>query len=557
MLQHLHISHYVLIERLDIDFFPGFSIITGETGAGKSIILGALGLLRGERADAGQIKAGEKKCCVEATFDVQALQIAALFEENDIDFDGEECILRREVTSTGKSRAFVNDTPVRLNVLRSFADALIDIHSQHQNLLLGHETFLLDTLDAAAENTAERNAYHTCYEAWSEAEERLETLKAQAAKGRDDADYLSFQLHELTEAALTEGEQEALEREAGILRHAEEIKMGLFEATAPLGGEEHGIGELLRDSAGRLQRLADVYAPALQMAERLESARIEIEDIKAEMEQAAEHVDVEPARLAFVEERLDTIYRLEDKHHVASVEELIHIRQTLSGNLGQIENIDGDISNQEKEVEKRFRELAKAGEALSATRRKAGEKLQEDLAAHLQALGMPHAATLFDIAQRSQPAAGGNDSVRFLFCSHKNGKPEEVAHIASGGETARLMLALKAVMAQTRNLPTIIFDEIDTGVSGTMAERMAKTMQQISNTTQVIAITHLPQIAAAGTHHYRVFKTENERETTSHIAPLSEAERVREIADMLSGEQLTEEAIDNAKSLLKTSLKKS
>lgn len=550
MLQHLYISNYALIESLNIDFSAGFSVITGETGAGKSIILGALNLLQGARADSKVIKSGERKCCVEATFDVSALNLSTLFEGLDIDFDGSECIIRREVVNTGKSRAFINDSPVTLGTLRTVTNLIIDIHSQHQNLLMGHETFLLETLDSIAGNRKERDAYGQIYAAWKKAVSALEELKERAEKGAAESEYLAFQLQELTAAKLEDGEQETLEAESDTLAHAEDIKSALYAANAPFANEESGIINMLISSVHALQGIASVYPPASQLAQRIESARIELEDINAEMEQATEQVVFDAPRQDYISERLDTIYSLEKKHRVESIAQLLEIQQGLADDLNNIENLASDIEQLQKQLILLEEQLSQASDKLTKSRKVAAETLQQSLATRLKDLGMPNATIRFNIKRRKEPNVSGVDHVVFLFSANKNIPSEDVSLIASGGEIARLMLALKSILATSKNLPTIIFDEIDTGVSGTMAERMARLMQEMSHTTQVICITHLPQIAAVGDSHYRVFKTESDTTTKSDIVLLNTEERIHEIANMLSGETLTEAALNNAKSLL-------
>lgn len=551
MLTHLYITNYALIEELDIDFHGGFSVITGETGAGKSIILGALGLLLGKRADAQAIKNGEKKCSIEASFDIRALNLKSFFADNDIDNDDTECILRREVINTGKSRAFINDTPVSLTQLKELGTYLIDIHSQHQNLLMNQEDFLLDIVDTIAGNQSLRETYLHTFEAWKRAQTLLLELQARAEKDQANQDYLKFQIQQFQEANLSEGEQEELEQEASTLNHAEDIKQALFAACAPLVSEEFRLLEELKNGVQKLESISAVYPQAQEMAERLNSAYIELEDLSSELEKVQMEIEFDPIRQNFVEERLNTIYSLEQKHKVSTIAELLQIYDDLQKRLNEIENIDETLKEKEKEVEQQLGALAKSAKALTKSRETAAKTIAKSLIEQLQTLGMPHVKLEFSLTPKSSFDRNGSDTISLLFSANKNRPLQDVAAIASGGEIARLMLSLKALIAKSKALPTIIFDEIDTGVSGTMAEKMALTMQQIADNCQVLCITHLPQIAALGAHHYRVYKVEGDDKTTSHISLLSQEERIKEIANMLTGSEMTEAAINNAKSLLR------
>lgn len=551
MLTHLYITNYALIEELDIDFHGGFSVITGETGAGKSIILGALGLLLGKRADAQAIKNGEKKCSIEASFDIRALNLKSFFADNDIDNDDTECILRREVINTGKSRAFINDTPVSLTQLKELGTYLIDIHSQHQNLLMNQEDFLLDIVDTIAGNQSLRETYLHTFEAWKRAKTLLLELQARAEKDQANQDYLKFQIQQFQEANLSEGEQEELEQEASTLNHAEDIKQALFAACAPLVSEELRLLEELKNGTQKLESISAVYPQAQEMAERLNSAYIELEDLSSELEKVQMEIEFDPIRQNFVEERLNTIYSLEQKHKVSTIAELLQIYDDLQKRLNEIENIDETLKEKEKEVEQQLGALAKSAKALTKSRETAAKTIAKSLIEQLQTLGMPHVKLEFSLTPKSSFDRNGSDTISLLFSANKNRPLQDVAAIASGGEIARLMLSLKALIAKSKALPTIIFDEIDTGVSGTMAEKMALTMQQIADNCQVLCITHLPQIAALGAHHYRVYKVEGDDKTTSHISLLSQDERIKEIANMLTGSEMTEAAINNAKSLLR------
>lgn len=550
MFKSLSINNYALIDRLDISVEPGFTVITGETGAGKSIILGALGILLGGRAEARAVRTGAAKCVVEAAFDVSALGIQGFFDENDIDFDGEECILRREVTAAGKSRAFINDTPVPAARLKEIGALVIDIHSQHRNLLIGREDYLLDTLDTVAANSAEKEAYAEAFAHWRKAEEDLKALRLQAEKGQTDGDYLKFQLTQIQEAALLPDEQEELEKENALLEHAEEIKASLGSAAFAINGSDGERLAELRRAAQLLESIAAHLPEAAALAERLDSARIEIGDIADELERQSEGIDFNPARAEQVASRLNLIYDLLQKHRAASIADLLALAKDWEEQLNRLENMESLLEEGERRCAALLADLRKKGSALTATRGKAAKIVEQSLTESLHTLGMPNVSIRFSLQPREVPAACGMDTPVFLFSANKNVPMQPVSEIASGGEIARVMLALKGLIARHKNLPTIIFDEIDTGVSGTMAERMAVMMGEIAKHCQVLCITHLPQIAAKGNAHFRVHKEENETGTTSHISRLSPEERVREIATMLSGAEISEAAVSNAKALL-------
>ena len=550
MFKSLSINNYALIDRLDISVEPGFTVITGETGAGKSIMLGALGILLGGRAEARAVRTGAAKCVVEAAFDVSALGIQGFFEENDIDFDGEECILRREVTAAGKSRAFINDTPVPAARLKELGALVIDIHSQHRNLLIGREDYLLDTLDTVAANSAEKEAYAEAFAQWRKAEEDLKALRLQAEKGQTDGDYLKFQLTQIQEAALLPDEQEELEKENALLEHAEEIKASLGSAAFAINGSDGERLAELRRAAQQLESIAAHLPEAAALAERLESARIEIGDIADELERQSEGIDFNPARAEQVASRLNLIYDLLQKHRAASITELLALAKDWEEQLNRLENMESLLEESQRRCTALLADLRKKGSVLTATRGKAAKIVEQSLTESLHTLGMPNVSIQFSLQPREVPAACGMDTPVFLFSANKNVPMQPVSEIASGGEIARVMLALKGLIARHKNLPTIIFDEIDTGVSGTMAERMAVMMGEIAKHCQVLCITHLPQIAAKGNAHFRVHKEENETGTTSHISRLSPEERVREIATMLSGAEISEAAVSNAKALL-------
>lgn len=550
MLQSLYIQNYALIDKLDISFVPGFSVITGETGAGKSIILGAIGLLLGQRAEVKAIRNGAPKCVVEAKFRIAAYGLERFFADNDIEFDPEECIIRREVSAGGKSRAFINDTPASLAQMKTLGEKLIDVHSQHQNLLLNKEGFQLNVLDILAQDDKELSAYRTLYAEYKQACRKLEDFTAQAKKSRQDEDYIRFQLEQLDEAGLKEGEQEALEQEAETLSHAEDIKSGLYSVQQLIDGDGGSL-PLTKESIQTLQAVAKVYPPAQEWAERLDSCYIELKDIAREISGAGEAVEFNPARLDYVNDRLNRIYSLEQKHHVKSVEELVALTEDYRSRLDAIVSFDDRIAELEREKNALHGKVMKQADTLTRLRTQAARHVEEHMKQLLVPLGMPNVRFAVELARRKEPDMNGTDTVTFLFSANKNGALQNVASIASGGEIARVMLSLKAMIAGTVKLPTIIFDEIDTGVSGSIAEKMALIMEDMGRQNrQVISITHLPQIAARGIAHYKVYKEDTETGTDSHIRKLTDEERVEEIAHMLSGTTMTEAAVQNARSLL-------
>lgn len=550
MLKHLYIKNYALIDVLDIDFSSGFSVITGETGAGKSIILGAIGLLLGQRADSKAVKTNTQKCTIEAHFDVSRYGMEPWFEAHDLDCD-DECIIRRELTATGKSRAFINDTPIPLQVMRELGEMLVDVHSQHQNLLLQKEDFQLSVLDIIAADSKQREAYTKAYNKLHEAEQELKKQKELIAQTRENEEFMRFQLNELCTAELKDGEQELLEQEQEAATHTEDIKTLLFEADALLNGEDGGTLDTLRQAEQKLSSATRIYPAIKDLAERIESAYIELKDIAQETENAAEAIDFDPERLEFINSRLDTIYTLQRKFRKDSVEELLEEQQHLQEAIDSIDNSDSSLAEQEALVERLLAEANEKADKLTEARKKAVAKVEKAVCSSLAALGMPSTQFSIEITKDAL-APKGQDRVAFLFSANKGMALRPIAQVASGGEIARLMLSLKALISGAVKLPTIIFDEIDTGVSGRMAEKMADIMLQMGNANrQVISITHLPQIAAAGTTHYRVEKHETDSGTTSVMRILGNDERINEIAQMLSGSDITEAARTNAKALLK------
>ena len=551
MLQSIYIQNYALIDKLEMNFYPGFSVITGETGAGKSIILGAIGLLLGQRADAKAIKNGASKSIVEAHFRITGYGMKDFFEENDIEFDEEECILRREVSANGKSRAFINDTPASLSQMKLLGEKLIDIHSQHQNLLLNKEGFQLNILDILAQDEAQLSAYRKAYNDYRKTAQELDEFKALAEKSRQDEDYIRFQLEQLEEASLKSGEQQELEKEQDTLSHAEDIKSVLYKAGALINGDEGGALSLTKECMQSLQGIAGVFAPAAEWAERISSYYIELKDIAHDITRAEDEVEFNPTRLDFVNERLNTIYSLTQKHKVETVEELIALEEGYRKQLDAITSFDGRIAELSRKKDEAYAEVLAKADVLSQLRKRSAQHIEQQMKSLLVPLGMPNVRFEVEMTRRPEPDAKGMDSVTFLFSANKNGTLQNVASIASGGEIARVMLSLKAMIAGAVKLPTIIFDEIDTGVSGSIAEKMAFIMQDMGKQNrQVISITHLPQIAARGTTHYKVYKEDTDTGTNSHIRQLSDTERIDEIANMLSGAVMTDAARDNARALL-------
>ena len=550
MLRNLHIRNYALIESLDLDFSEGFSVITGETGAGKSILLGAIGLLTGQRAETAAIRTGAAKCIVEGTFDIAGYSLEELFEENEIEYDA-ECIVRREIAATGKSRAFINDTPVSLAILKQLGERLIDIHSQHQNLLLNNEAFQLGVLDTLSTDKSVKDQYVEAYRHYREVSAELDKLRAQLTGDQGDEDYIRFQLQQFDEWRLLEGEQEELEQELEVLTHAEEIKEGLYRISAALNGDEGGQTSALRSTTSALRSLINIYPAAEEWHERMESLYIELKDIADEVADAEERLTFDPERQAWVEARLDTIYTAQQKHRVSSVAELLEIEQRFRDTLDRIDESAERITAMEQQKETAYAALMEAGTKLTAQRSQVGVAFEKDIVARLIELGMPNTRFAVSISPRRQPDATGVDSVAFLFSANKNAALQDIAGVASGGEVSRIMLSLKSIIAAAKALPTLIFDEIDTGVSGTIAARMADIMADIAgHGRQVISITHLPQIAAKGAAHYKVYKEDTADATVSHIRPLTTDERISELAQMMSAGTLTEAALNNAREML-------
>lgn len=553
MLKKLDIRNFTLIDHLEMALYPGFSVITGETGAGKSIVIGAIGLLLGNRADAKQVKRGCDKCIIEATFDLSIYHSDVLkdfFEDNDLDYEPEECLLRREVNANGKSRAFINDTPVTLALMRELGEQLIDVHSQHQNLLLSKEDFQLNVVDIIARDRQQLADYRAAFAEYRSAQRRLEELREQIATSRDNEDFLRFQQKELSEANLASGEQEQLEQEAELMSHAEDIKRALHEADYGLSGDDTGIVNLTRSIAAQLRSVADVYPEAQELAERLESCFVELKDISQEIASKVDDVEYDPQRFNLITQRLDTIYTLQQKFHVQTVDELLDRLNGINAQLDNIDNSDEELQELERSVDKLHAVCVEKAVVLTDMRRKSATVVEQELSKLLVPLGIPKVRFKVEVSP-ADLSTNGADKVMFLFSANSSTDMQPVSQVASGGEIARVMLSLKAMISKAIGLPTIIFDEIDTGVSGRVAEQMAHIMRDMGKANrQVLCITHLPQIAAAGSTHYKVAKLETEQGTVSTMTQLSDEQRITEIAQMLSGSDVSQAAVDNAKSLL-------
>lgn len=550
MLKQLYIQNFTLIDEMNILFHPGFSVITGETGAGKSIILGALGLLKGNRADTKQIRQGEERCVIEAHFDIRQYDLKDFFLENDLDDDPHDCILRREININGKSRAFINDTPASLSVMKDLGERLIDIHSQHQNLLLNKEDFQLHVVDILTKDEDTLRKYQESYQNYKKEQTILEEMIAKVSKDQENEDYLRFQLQELSDAALSEGEQEVLEQEISTLEHAEEIKSALYLSQNLISNESNGIIETLNQVSQQLQKIEQIYTPVQEISQRMESCYIEMKDLLQEITAQGEQVSYNPQQLEQSQARLDTINSLEHKYHVASIAELIAYQQKIQEQINLLDHSDEEIQKQKEIVAKLLDNCTKQAERLTTIRKKAAKTIESEMKARLVPLGIPKINFKVDIKPK-ELSPNGKDSVSFLFSANTNSPLSPVSQVASGGEIARVMLSLKAMISGAVKLPTIIFDEIDTGVSGSVAEKMAHIMDEMGNNhRQVISITHLPQIAAMGKNHYKVSKTETPNGTISNMTQLNEQQRIEEIAQMLSGSNITKAALANARELL-------
>lgn len=552
MLKSLFIQNFVLIDSLDIQFDNGFSVITGETGAGKSIILGALSLVLGQRADGKSIKNESDKCVIEAMFDISKYQLEPFFQLNDLEYDANSCILRRELFASGKSRAFVNDSPVSLTVIKELGSRLIDIHSQHQNLLLGDNRFQLKVVDVMAENEILLILYKKEYSRYQSLKKELKELLEKAGQTKQEEDYVRFQLEQLSEAQLVAGEQEELEQELETLSHAEEIKGSLYKITELLEGEEQGGVQLIKEALSIADSLERYYPKAREIAERLRTAYIDLNDLASETDVLKEDVEFNPDRLDWVNERLNTIYTLEQKHRVSTVEELIELQDKYQLQLKEIDSFDDQIVLLNSQLEVSHKELLQQASVLSEQRKVASKAMADQLVGMIVQLGMPNTRFRIDFISRAEPEHDGMDDICFMFSANKSGDLQPVAQTASGGEISRLMLCIKAMIAGFTALPAIIFDEVDTGVSGDIADKMGDIMHDLGTKMQVFAITHLPQIAAKGKEHLFVYKEDTIDRTITRIRKLTGEERIREVARMLSGASLTNASLANAKELLKT-----
>lgn len=551
MLKHLHIENYALIENLDIDLQDGFSVITGETGAGKSILLGALGLLTGGRADLSAIQEGKQKCTLEATFNIEGAGLRDFFLNEDLDYFPDECIVRRELMTNGKSRAFINDSPTTLASLKLLGEKLIDIHSQHQNLLLGQENFQLSVLDTVAGNSALRQAYYDAYRRWREVSKNLCEAQKELEENRKDEDYMRFLLSELDDLKPQPDEDETLQQRCDLMEHARDIRMALMQGAGLLSEGECPVIGTLRQVRNQLSSIHQVFPKASELAERIECCRIELQDIAETLENEGEEIECNPEELEAVRERLGRLFSLEQKHHVSSSGELAGIMLSLSEKISKMDNGDEFIRELQREEQEALTMVLQQAALLTASRRKVAEKVERNIISSLKKLGMPNIRFQVDITSTDAPSQDGMDSVAFLFSANLGASMQPVSQVASGGETARVMLSIKALLSGAVSLPTIVFDEIDTGVSGHIAEAMAHIMHDMGQQgRQVISITHLPQIAARGMHHYKVWKEDTGGQTLSHISLLSTEQRVTEIANMLSGSSVSAEAVSNARALL-------
>lgn len=550
MLKHLYIQGFTLIDKLDIEIKPGFTIITGETGAGKSIILGALALLLGNRADSKTIKTGCDRCIIEATFDLSGYNLRSSFDNLDIDYDEEECIIRREIRSNGKSRAFINDTPVQLSDLKEIGNSLIDIHSQHQNLLLKKEDFQLNVVDIIAEDSELLAEYEKEYSDFVYAKLQLEEKSKQIEAQKANEDFIRYQYEELESANIAEGEQNELEKELELIEHNEEIKQSLFIADQTLSTSDNNITSMIRSAQQQLDSISRYDESISQLAARLDSCRIELQDIAQEVTSLTEKIDFDPLRQEWINDRLSLLYTLEKKHHVESDSELLTVMSKYREELNQIDDCEALLSQAQENVEKHYQKCIELSSALTEKRTRASKLITQDMLSRLTPLNMPNAQFRVEISPK-QLSENGADKVSFLFSANKGVSPQPITEVASGGEISRVMLSLKSMISDTVKQPTIIFDEIDTGVSGQTAERMAKIMHGMASSgRQVISITHLPQIAAMGDNHLIVEKKENNNSTESTMRELSSDERVNEIARLLSGSKITQAAIENANILL-------
>lgn len=551
MLTHLHIENYTLIEKLDLDLNNGFSVISGETGAGKSILLGAIGLLTGDRADLSVIQTGKQRCTLEATFNIEEYDLEDLFNQEDLEYDPKECIIRRELSANGKSRAFINDSPATVSVLKKLGNRLIDIHSQHQNLLLGQEDFQLSVLDTMASRSDLYLSYTEAYNKWRQAVKNLESARTSFEEDRKNEDYLRFLVSELANFRPQSGEDEYLRQQCDMLEHAQDIKTSLMQGYGLLSEGDVPVTDILRQVRNQISSIQSYFPQAEELVERLESCRIELQDIATSLESEGESIDYDPLRLEELQSRLNTLFSLEQKHHVDSSDSLMTVLNQMQEQLDAIDNCDEHLKHLQEEEHKAHKAVEDIAVKLTEVRTKTAKKVEKEIIAGLKTLGMPNVRFQVSITPTDEPTPKGMNKVTFLFSANLGADMQNISQVASGGETARVMLSLKAILSGAMSLPTIVFDEIDTGVSGHIAEAMAKIMRNMGNQgRQVISITHLPQIAAMGSHHYKVWKEETNRISRSHITYLAPEQRINEIANMLSGSSVSQEAINNARALL-------
>ena len=549
MLVKLFVQNYALIRKLDISFGDGLTVITGETGAGKSILLGALSLVLGSRADSNVLLDKTVKCVVEATFRISEYDLSDFFTSNELDYD-HTSILRREINPAGKSRAFINDTPVNLNILKELGEKLIDIHSQHQTLMLNESQFQLNVIDSFAGTGKMVGNYRSIYRKFRYLKKEYEEIKEQAEKNKSDLEYFQFQLNQLDEANLKKDEQDELERELEMLEHAEEIRSALGGSSGLLQAEDASLLAMLRDLRNNISRVKNYLPGGEELNKRIESLYIELDDIAAEVERLTSSVEADPERLRFVNERLDLIYTLIQKHRVKDVSELISARNALKLKVESIVTTDERLGELGKELDKEYDSLKIFAEEISGSRIAVVKDVEEKITALLKQLGMLNARFIIDLKRNSDYSASGIDGADFLFSANKQVQPENISRVASGGELSRVMLCLKSLLTRNNSLPTIIFDEIDSGVSGEVADKVGQILSEMGRYMQVVNITHLPQVAARGKGHYHVYKDDTEHSTITRVKLLNDEERIHEVAKLLSGSEVTETALKNARELL-------
>lgn len=549
MLKNLKIENYALIEHLDIDFTDGLSVITGETGAGKSIIIGALSLVLGHRADTKIILSDSGKCVVEAVFDISAYNLKHFFDQWELDYS-DECIVRREVLPSGKSRAFINDTPVNLQQIKELISLLVDIHSQHENLLLSNADFQLNVVDTVADTSVELNQYRDIFDNYQTLRRQLKTLQSDAEKIIAERDYALFQFNQLKEAKLVDGEQDTLEEELKVMNHSQDITESLSTVSQIFDNDEIGVVSQLKTAANNIHRLSEYLGRADEFYERIDSAMIDIKDIAVEIDNILSNNEFSIERKNFVEDRLNMIYSLQQKHKVATVGELLDIQSDFEQKINLIDNFDEEIARLQRETADVESQLSEAVKRLTIKRMSVRKPVVEHVERMLNDLGMPNGRFEIVFSVLDGFAPSGADKIEFLFSANKNRPPLPISEIASGGEMSRLMLIVKSLISTTKALPTIIFDEIDTGISGEIAKKMGEIMEQMAENMQVIAISHLPQIASKGRTHYKVFKDETKDKTQTNIIQLSANERIMEIAEMMAGKNPSRSALDSAAEML-------